>query len=210
MIETATDCIRGRVPDDALADTLSAHLAEHRRVVDGLCVRLPVVASWGAELALRMLTGGRLLVIGDERSAAAARHLADAVIGAPDRRPAFSATVVSTGPPATGATTGDAIVRQVVAHGRPGDVVMLLALDGRDATLMRAVEAASRAGTDTWALTGRAPNPLCNAATAHVALPGDDDAVQEAQWLALNLLRQVFVHELGTLARHTPAARRQG
>ena len=55
MIETATDCIRGRVPDDALADTLSAHLAEHRRVVDGLCVRLPVVASWGAELALRMM-----------------------------------------------------------------------------------------------------------------------------------------------------------
>ena len=46
------------------------------------------------------------------------------------------------------------------AHGRPGDVLILLSTSGRSANVLAAADAGAEWGLFTWALTGRAPNPL--------------------------------------------------
>ena len=50
--------------------------------------------------------------------------------------------------------------RQVRAHARTGDVLMLLSTSGKSPNLLRAAETAARLGVTTWALTGPGPNPL--------------------------------------------------
>ena len=57
----------------------------------------------------------------------------------------------------------EVFARQVRAHGRPGDVLLLLSTSGPSANLLAAAHAARDAGLRCWAFTGPAPNPLAEA-----------------------------------------------
>jgi len=57
----------------------------------------------------------------------------------------------------------EVFARQVRAHGRPGDVLVVLSTSGRSPNLLAAVRAAKERGLRTWALTGAGPNPLADA-----------------------------------------------
>jgi phosphoheptose isomerase len=83
----------------------------------------------------------------------------------------------------------EAFARQVRAHGRPGDVLILISTSGRSANLLAAAEAANAIGVTTWALTGRAPNPLQKVCDDTVALPAAaTPTVQELHLVALHLM----------------------
>lgn len=177
---------------------LATHLDDHDRAVDALRAEVPTLQHWGSDLAARLLRGQRLLALGNGGSAAEAQHLTAEIVGRFDgeRRP-FSALSLHAETSSVTAIANDygyddVYARQITAHARPGDVVILFSTSGRSANLLRAVHAARTVGAATWALTGPAPNPLCDACDAYIALPGPAAGVQEAHLVALHLLCRVF------------------
>ncbi|MER6695488.1 D-sedoheptulose-7-phosphate isomerase, partial [Streptomyces minutiscleroticus] len=83
--------------------------------------------------------------------------------------------------------------RQVTAHGRPGDVLLLMSTSGRSANLITAAVAGRAAGLRVWAMTGPGPNPLAEAADESLCIDADASAtVQEAHLVAVHLLCECF------------------
>jgi D-sedoheptulose 7-phosphate isomerase len=158
-----------RRPPTRLADHLdylTAALPELRRD----CTRLN---RWGTVLAARLTAGHRLLVAGNGGSAAEAQHLTAELVGRfdRDRRP-LSAIALHAETSSVTAISNDygydqVYARQVRAHARPRDILLLLTTSGTSPNLLSATTAATELGVDTWAMTG--PSPL--AATRHSAYP---------------------------------------
>lgn len=122
--------------------------------------------SWGRTLAHRLAGGGRLLACGNGGSAAEAQHLTSELVGRflAERRP-FSAISLGAETSSLTALVNDygveeMFARQVQAHGRPGDVLVVLSTSGASPNVLAAAERARELGVETWALTGRRPNPL--------------------------------------------------
>lgn len=172
-----------------------AHLAALRAPLDALAADCDRIDAWGGYLARVLLDGGRLLVAGNGGSAAQAQHLTAELVGRyrDDRMP-LSAIALHAESSSTTAIVndygGDAVfARQVLAHGRPGDVLLALSTSGSSPNVLAAVEAARSRGLRCWALTGPAPNPLAAAADDVVAVRAPATAtVQEVHQVAVHLL----------------------
>lgn len=151
----------------------------------------PTVDRWGRMLARRLVDGGRLLVAGNGGSAAEAQHLTAELVGRflEERRP-LSAICLSAETSSLTAIVNDygaeeMFARQVAAHGRPGDVVLLLSTSGRSPNVLRAAERATELGLRTWAMTGPAPNPLAGSCDDALAVDAPSTAVVQAVHLVL-------------------------
>ncbi|QTA36689.1 D-sedoheptulose-7-phosphate isomerase [Streptomyces sp. CA-256286] len=159
----------------------------------------PVVHRWGAELAGRLGGGARLLVAGNGGSAAQAQHLTAELVGRyRDDRPPYSALALHADTSSTTAIANDygvqeVFARQTCAHGRPGDVLMLLSTSGASANLLSAAAEARRIGMTVWALTGPAPNPLEAACDEALCVDAPVSAtVQELHLVAVHMLCEAF------------------
>jgi D-sedoheptulose 7-phosphate isomerase len=173
---------------DSHLDGLAAALPPYRQVAGRL-------ARWGGELARTVGTGGRLLVAGNGGSAAEAQHLAAELVGKlRDDRTPLSAIALAADTSALTAIANDygyadVFARQVRAHGRPGDVLLLMTTSGRSPNLLAAVDAARETGLRTWAFTGPAPNPLADACDDVLAVPSTDpQVVQELHLVSVHVL----------------------
>ncbi len=174
--------------------TLSEHLAELGPVLTALAAEADEIEEWGRRLA-GCLDGGRLLVAGNGGSAAEAQHLTAELVGRfeGERRP-LSALALhgdTSTVTAVGNDYGNAEIfaRQVEAHGRPGDVLLLLSTSGRSPNVLRAAERAHDCGLGVWALTGATPNPLAAVADRVVAIESaSTSAVQEAHLVVVHAL----------------------
>ncbi|WP_374225830.1 SIS domain-containing protein [Pseudonocardia sp. KRD291] len=127
---------------------------------------LPTITAWGRHLAALLPSGGRLLACGNGGSAAEAQHLTGELVGryVRDRMP-LSAIALHADTSAGTAIGNDygpdeLFARQVRAHGRRGDVLVLLSTSGSSPNVVAAAKAAHEVGMWAWALTGPAPNPL--------------------------------------------------
>jgi phosphoheptose isomerase len=177
----------------AFAD-LSRHLPQLRRALADLERQAGLVDRWGAELASVFAGGGRLLAAGNGGSAAEAQHLTAELVGrfeTPDRRPlsAIALCAETSSLTAIGNDFGfeDAFARQVGAHGRPGDVLVLLTTSGRSPNLVRAATAGREAGLQVWAMTGPVPNPVADLADEVLAIDvPSTTAVQETHLVAVH------------------------
>jgi D-sedoheptulose 7-phosphate isomerase len=97
--------------------------------------------------------------------------------------------------------------RQVEAHGRPGDVLVLLSTSGRSPNVVEAGRRGVACGLDVWALTGPAPNPLAGVATEAICVDAPFTAtVQELHLVALHVVCASLDYELGAVGC-APAAR---
>jgi D-sedoheptulose 7-phosphate isomerase len=150
---------------------------------------------WGRELADRLPRGHRLLVAGNGGSAAQAQHLTAELVGRyRDDRVPLSALALHAETSTLTAVLNDygadeVYARQVAAHGRPGDVLVLLSTSGRSPNVLRAGQAGRAAGLTVWAMTGRAPNPLSRLAHEALVVDGPSTAtVQEVHLVALHLV----------------------
>jgi D-sedoheptulose 7-phosphate isomerase len=169
------------------------HLAALRRPLEELEASLDRLDAWGRHLADVLTRGGRLLAVGNGGSAAQAQHLTSELVGRyrDERRP-FSALALHAETSSVTAIANDygadeVFARQVRAHGREGDVLVVLSTSGRSPNVLAAVAAARDCGLTTWALTGRAPNPLAEAC--------DDAVVVDAPYTAtVQEVHQVVVH----------------
>jgi D-sedoheptulose 7-phosphate isomerase len=151
--------------------------------------------DWGRQLAEVLPRGHRLLVAGNGGSAAQAQHLTAELVGRyRDDRPPLSALALHAETSSLTAIVNDfgaddIFARQVMAHGRPGDVLLLMSTSGRSANLLRAAEAGRRGRLAVWAMTGPRPNPLAEAADEALTADGDSTAtVQELHLVALHLV----------------------
>jgi D-sedoheptulose 7-phosphate isomerase len=181
---------------------IEEHLRNLIPTLEALTAAAPRLSAWGTELAVRLISGARLLAAGNGGSAAEAQHLTAELLGRFDgeRRP-FSAISLHADTSAMTAIGNDygfeqVFARQVLGHARPGDVLVLLSTSGRSANLLSAAETARKMGVATWALTGKSPNPLIEACDEHLALPGPPANVQEAQLIAVHAICRAFDHEV--------------
>jgi len=185
-------------PDEEAFNLVSTHLDNVAPALAALQQQAGHLAAWGEELASRLLAGARLLTAGNGGSAAEAQHLSAELVGRfrDERRP-FSAIALHTDTSAVTAIGNDygyelVFARQVTGHARPGDILLLMSTSGNSKNLLLAAEAAERAHARTWALTGRAPNPLTMAVQDYIAIDAPPANVQEAHLIALHAICQCF------------------
>lgn len=150
---------------------------------------------WGAQLAIVLGSGGRLLVVGNGGSAAQAQHLSAEIVGRYDgERAPFSALALHAETSSLTAILNDygpdeVFARQVEAHGRPGDVCLLMSTSGRSSNLLAAATRARRSGVSVWAMTGPEPNPLAAIADERLCVDAPSTAtVQEVHLVALHMV----------------------
>ncbi|PVG82429.1 phosphoheptose isomerase [Nocardioides gansuensis] len=180
------------------------HLDELRRALDQLDDAVAVTQRWGAELAQVLPRGGRLLAAGNGGSAAQAQHLTGELVGRYRLdRPPYSAICLSAETSTLTAIGNDyppdeLFARQVDAHGRPGDVLVLMSTSGQSPNVVEAARRGRLAGLRVWAFTGQLPNPLAEAAHEVLAVPAPLTAtVQELHLVALHMLCAAFDDALG-------------
>lgn len=173
-----------------------------RAHVDALCSALRalepqvgLIRDWAAQLFGVLRHGGRLLAVGNGGSAAQAQHLTSELVGryCRERRP-FSAVALHADTSSVTAIandygTNEVFARQVLAHGRRGDVLIALSTSGRSPNIVSAARTASRAGLETWAITGPAPNLLASVCRSSLCVDADSTAtVQEVHLVVVHLL----------------------
>ncbi|AVT41172.1 phosphoheptose isomerase [Plantactinospora sp. BB1] len=199
---------------------LDAHLSQLSRALPGYRDAARRLSRWGGQLARILSDGGRLLAAGNGGSAAEAQHLTAELVGKlrDDRAPfsAIALTAETSSLTAIGNDYGFAEVfaRQVRAHGRPGDVLLLMSTSGRSENLLAAADAGRRAGLICWAFTGPAPNPLADACAEVLAVPSPEpQVVQELHLVSTHLLCS-YVDQALSRPRHPgngrPVAARDG
>lgn len=186
-------------------DPVERHVSGLIRALSPFRSRAVLLARWGAELARHLGGGGRLLVAGNGGSAAEAQHLAAELVGKlrEDRIPlsAIALTPDSSAVTAIGNDYGfdEIFARQVRAHGRRGDILILLSTSGRSPNLVAAAQAATGIGMRTWAMVGESPNPLADICDESLCCPSPDgQVVQELHLVAVHLMCEY-------VDRHLPA-----
>lgn len=179
--------------------TPATHIAS---LVEALAVveqNLDEVCSMGHELHRRLDAGQRVLAAGNGGSAAQAQHLTAELVGRyrEDRAP-YSAICLSAETSSLTAIANDyppeeLFARQVEAHGRPGDVLVVMSTSGSSRNAVEAAERARRCGLEVWAITGPAPNALSRIAHRTLAVEAPSTAtVQEVHLVLLHLLCEHF------------------
>jgi D-sedoheptulose 7-phosphate isomerase len=177
------------------AGWVEQHLQELSAGLVSLHYGAPLLQAWGQTLAERLPAGHRLLVAGNGGSAAEAQHLTAELVGRfLDERQPLSAICLSSETSSLTAILNDygadeVFARQVQAHGRPGDVLILLSTSGRSPNLLAAARRAHQYGLRVWAMTGPAPNPLAELADeAFCVQAPSTSAVQEVHLIAVHAL----------------------
>ncbi len=154
-----------------------------------------IAHAWGGQLASLLPSGARLLAAGNGGSAAQAQHLTAELVGRyGDERIPLSAICLSAETSSLTAIINDyppeeLFARQVQAHGRAGDVLVLMSTSGRSPNLVSAAVRGRRIGMRVWAFTGPQPNPLAAQADEVLAVDAPLTAtVQELHLVALHIV----------------------
>lgn len=174
---------------------LDAHVDELSTAMAGLRDDAGLIESWGGRLAAVLHAGGRLLAAGNGGSAAEAQHLTAELVGrfVDERRPLSALSLAAETSSLTAISNDygadELFARQVEAHGRRGDVLVLLSTSGRSPNVLVAAERARRIGVTVWAMTGAGPNPLASAAHEVLTVRARTTAVvQEVHLMAVHAL----------------------
>ncbi len=185
---------------------LAEAMAVNQRMLDG------AFAEQAAEIARLMVSclqgGGKVIFFGNGGSAQDAGHLAAELTGrfAFDRPglPAISLPDATAAVTAIGNDYGydEVFARQVLAVGRPGDVVVGLSTSGDSPNVVRALGVAKSAGLATVALTGAAGGRAAAVGDISVCVPTQDTA--RAQEACLHLGHTVCEMVEAALFRRRP------
>ncbi|HVL07380.1 MAG TPA: SIS domain-containing protein [Acidimicrobiales bacterium] len=171
------------------------HLGALNRALRALEPDVDRIWGWALALADVLQAGNRLLAVGNGGSAAQAQHLTSELVGryCNDRHP-FSAISLHADTSSVTAISNDygvdaVFARQVLAHGRRGDVLIALSTSGHSPNVVTAAEVAMTAGLRVWALTGPGPNPLTECAHEALCIQAATTAtVQEVHLVVVHLL----------------------
>lgn len=139
-------------------------------------------------------SGGKALICGNGGSSADAMHFAEELTGRfRKERPALPA-LACTDPGHITCAANDygfenVFSRWIEAHGRRGDVLILLSTSGNSENIARAVKAGRDAGCRTVALLGKGGGKLAGSCDFEWIAPGEEsDRIQEIHMLILHTL----------------------
>jgi phosphoheptose isomerase len=199
----AEDTVLDTPADLAGRAELAGHVSQLTAALRDPAGSVAMAWRWGLQLAVPLLAGQRLLVAGNGGSAAEAQHLTAELVGryVTERRPlsAIALHADTSSFTAIGNDYGasEAFARQVAAHGRPGDTLLLLSTSGRSPNVLAAARRAAELGIRVWAMTGPAPNQLASLADEAICVEAADTAiVQEAHLVAIHLLCSALDQEV--------------
>lgn len=171
------------------------HLDGTRAAIASLEPQVDRLEAWGEQIAARLRHGGRLLAAGNGGSAAQAQHLTAELVGRYEHeRPPLSAIALHADSSTFTAIANDyghdaSFARQVEAHGRPGDILVLLSTSGRSPNVVAAAHAGRAGELITFALTGRGPNELASACDDAVCIDAAATAhIQEGHLVAIHIV----------------------
>ena len=190
-------------PDTCTHLTGHDHVASLTAALQDVTGHVDTLDRWGRLMA-DVLCGadgrrGRLMAAGNGGSAAQAQHLTAELVGRYRAdRPPFSAICLTAETSSLTAIANDypadeLFARQVEAHGRGGDVLVLLSTSGRSPNAVAAARRARECGITVLAMTGPAPNPLAAACDDAICIDSPWTAtVQECHLVALHLVCAAF------------------
>ncbi len=151
------------------------------------------VALYSALVARTLAAGRTVFFAGNGGSAAHAQHIATEYVVRyrPVERRAAPALALSTDTSLLTAAGNDLgferiFARQVEAHGREGDLLVLISTSGKSANLLAAARAAREAGLPVAALLAAGGGPLAALADVAVVVPTADTALAQELQLAID------------------------
>ena len=170
------------------------HLAALSRLAATCAAELDGPVRRYAQLVRETIAAGRTVFFaGNGGSAAHAQHVAAEYVVRfrPVARRAVPVLALSTDSSLLTAAANDLgfetiFARQVEAHGRPGDLLVLLSTSGGSANLLRAAAAARAAGLRTVALLAKGGGALGKVVDHAVIVPTDDTALAQEIQLAID------------------------
>ncbi len=181
----------GRTATDSVT-LVAQRLREAQSVYSALGAEFAQLVSRAADLAITALKrpGGGVFLAGNGGSAADAQHWAAELVGRylTEREPlnVHALTVNSSTYTAlvNDYPAEEVFERQVRAHVRAGDLFVAISTSGNSTNILRAAEAAQRAGAKVVGVTGRGGGKLASRCDlAFVAPSQDTPRIQEAHLL---------------------------
>lgn len=188
-------------PIEHVAERIERTITAQQRVAVA-CAQSIVAAAEVLSAAFR--ADRRLLLCGNGGSAADCQHVAAEFVSRLYRdqdRPALPALALTTDTSFLTAYSNDVgfagvFARQVEAHGRTGDVLMVISTSGRSDNVVRAVEAARRRSMRVIALVATGA-PLAHDADVAIVVPVRDTQVAQECFLTVeHLLCELVEREL--------------
>lgn len=171
------------------------------------------------EIAMALHSGGRLLVCGNGGSATAAADLAAELMAPPDGGDALPALCLTDDVAVLTAISNDVsfddvFVRQLIALGRPGDIVVAISTSGNSENLVRAGRQARRQKMLSIGIAAHDGGRMANEALfdhCFVVRSSSVHRAQEAQTtvhhLLIEMVRQ-FTLEMPHVSSHSRPSRR--
>lgn len=181
-LSRAEGAVRAAVADNEATSRAVGELAED-------------IAAAASLIADTLASGGHVLLCGNGGSAADAQHLAAEFTGRflKERAP-WPAIALSTNTSALTAIGNDygydeVFARQVVAHGRFGDVLIAISTSGNSPNVVRAMEAARDRGVRVIGLAGTGGSSMPALSDVCIVVPGaGTPRIQEGHILVGHIL----------------------
>jgi len=173
-------------------------LDDHIALVTALREMAPIIFNAAALVLDALASGGKVLLCGNGGSAADAQHIAGELVGRflKERRP-LPALALHSNTSVLSAIGNDygfeeVFARQVVAHGREGDVLMAISTSGNSPNILRAAVAASGNGLKVIGLTGAGNARLRDLCDLCICVPSSSTPrIQEMHVLIGHLIAQL-------------------
>lgn len=165
------------------------------------------VAHW-VDLAVNVIrSGGKIMFCGNGGSAADAQHIAaELSVKLCRDRPPISALCLSLDPSAMTACANDygyeyVFARQVMAIGRPGDMLVGLSTSGNSNNVIEALAQANHQNITTVTLTGEQGGRALEASSLCIRVPCPDSTafIQEMHIMIGHIFCSALEHRLGLI-----------
>ena len=187
-----------------MRELVKSTLEEHRQVVEKMAALEGEIASAGELCGSALAQGQRIYLCGNGGSAADAQHIAAELIGrfVHDRRalPAIALTTDTSALTAIGNDYGydEVFSRQVEGLCREGDVLIAISTSGNSGNILKAVDAAHRAGASVIGLSGKSGGALDAKCDVSLVVPSDITArIQEMHIVIGHLICALVEEHLG-------------
>lgn len=179
-------------------DIFFRNLISHRDTLQKLDIIADTVSEAGVVIAETLISGGRVFFCGNGGSAADAQHLAAEFSGRymKERRP-LDGIALHCNTSALTAIGNDysfdeVFARQLMAHGRKGDLLVAISTSGNSSNVVKAIEEAKKLGIFTVGMTGSNGGSLRDAADMLIAVPSDSTPrVQEMHIMIGHILCEI-------------------
>lgn len=183
--------------DNWKSDRVSAHFQNSIDTlmrVRNLCFDEILVAA--TQLSIALQKGGKILLCGNGGSAADCQHMAAELVSILSKnfeRPALAAIALTTDTSMITAYANDfgfegIFERQILALGKPDDVLVGISTSGNSENVVRAINTARSIGLCTLALSGMG-GKLPEISDFAISVPSDDtQQIQEAHAVIIHIL----------------------